>query len=198
MISLRAWVCAAVLVPVTAFANPTTTNDALASFLTRERIINQVTQVSGTITDATKGLAGSVGSATQELAGTVSDVTAELLINAMQLIGVPYRWGGNSPDTGLDCSGLVKLVYDQTLGTALPRTSREQAKATKVIQKAELQPGDLVFFNTRKAKFSHVGIYIGDNQFIHAPRKGTEVRIEQMNTAYWNKRYNGARRVEVN
>lgn len=197
MISLRAWVCAVLLVPVTALANPTT-NDALASFLTRERIINQASQVSGTITDATKGLAGSVGSATQELADTVSDVTAELLINAMQLIGVPYRWGGNSPDTGLDCSGLVKLVYDQTLGTALPRTSREQAKATKVIQKAELQPGDLVFFNTRKAKFSHVGIYIGDNQFIHAPRKGTEVRIEQMNTAYWNKRYNGARRVEVN
>ena len=129
----------------------------------------------------------------QSVAGQASD----LVVNAMGFLGVPYKRGGNSAETGFDCSGFVRAMYKQTVGLLLPRQADQQAAATQVIDKKELQPGDLVFFNTMRRSFSHVGIYVGDGKFIHAPRSGAEVRVEDMGIAYWARRFNGARRVAV-
>jgi len=114
---------------------------------------------------------------------------------ALDLIGIRYKRGGSNPQTGFDCSGFVSHVFKEGLGLYLPRSSREISKAGEVVDKTELQPGDLVFFNTMRRTFSHVGIYLGDNLFVHAPRSGAKVRIEDMRASYWTKRYNGARRV---
>lgn len=118
-----------------------------------------------------------------------------LLLDAMGYIGTPYVRGGNTGASGLDCSGFVKAVFEQAEGINLPRSAAEQAHATLTIDRSDLQKGDLVFFNTLGRAFSHVGIYLGEERFIHAPRPGAQVRIENMNIAYWNKRFNGARRV---
>jgi hypothetical protein len=126
---------------------------------------------------------------------TVSDRTNSLVTTAVGFLGVPYRRGGNSAESGFDCSGLVKALYDQTLGYVLPRRAEEQAAATEKIDQNDLKPGDLVFFNTMRRAFSHVGIYIGDGKFIHAPRTGASVRIESLDGSYWKRRFNGARRV---
>ena len=125
------------------------------------------------------------------------DQASVLIGNALSLIGVPYRMGGNSAETGFDCSGLVRAVYAESWGKILPRRAEEQAAATEKIEKAELKPGDLVFFNTMRRTFSHVGIYMGEGKFIHSPRTGASVRVESMNIAYWQKRFDGARRVEL-
>ena len=125
----------------------------------------------------------------------VVDRTSDLVITAMGFLGVPYRRGGNSAENGFDCSGLVRTIYGQTIGLMLPRRADQQAAATQSIDKKELQPGDLVFFNTMRRAFSHVGIYVGDGKFIHSPRSGSEVRVESMQTAYWARRFDGARRV---
>jgi cell wall-associated NlpC family hydrolase len=117
--------------------------------------------------------------------------------DALNLIGVRYKRGGNSPETGFDCSGFVRHVFREGMGLVLPRTSRELSKTGEVVKKDELQPGDLVFFNTMRRTFSHVGIYLGEGQFIHSPRSGGKVRIEDMRESYWAKRYEGARRVET-
>lgn len=133
-----------------------------------------------------------------QLAGVgdaASQHASQLVMNAMGFLGVPYLYGGNSAETGFDCSGFVRAVYQQSLGKILPRRSHEQAAATRVIERTELKPGDLVFFNTMRRAFSHVGIYVGDGKFIHAPRAGAEVRVEDMRGSYWQKRFNGARRV---
>jgi len=126
---------------------------------------------------------------------TVTLGATELVDSALNLIGVPYRRGGNSAENGLDCSGLVKSVYAQTLGMILPRRADQQAAATQKIDKNELQPGDLVFFNTMRRAFSHVGIYIGEGQFVHAPKPGASVRVDSMAQSYWTRRFDGARRV---
>ncbi len=118
-----------------------------------------------------------------------------LLLDAMGYIGTPYVRGGNTGESGLDCSGFVKAVFEQAEGITLPRSAYEQAHATLEIDRSELQPGDLVFFNTLRRAFSHVGIYLGDDRFIHAPRPGAKVRIESMGLSYWRTRFNGARRV---
>jgi cell wall-associated NlpC family hydrolase len=128
-------------------------------------------------------------------AARVKSRTSELVVTAMGFLGVPYRRGGNSVETGFDCSGFVKAMYQQTLGLMLPRRANEQAAATQKIDRQELQPGDLVFFNTLRRTFSHVGIYIGDNKFIHSPKPGAQVRVEDMGVPYWSKRFDGARRV---
>ncbi len=126
---------------------------------------------------------------------TVADRTSELVLTAMGFLGVPYRRGGNSADTGFDCSGFVRSMYERTVGLVLPRLAKEQAAATQPIDKQELQPGDLVFFNTMKRAFSHVGIYVGEGKFIHSPRPGAQVRVEDMGQSYWSRRFDGARRV---
>lgn len=125
----------------------------------------------------------------------VGERASDLVVNAMGFLGVPYRRGGSTVETGFDCSGFVRAMYEQTVGLLLPRRASEQAAATQIIDKNELKPGDLVFFNTMKRAFSHVGIYVGDNKFIHSPKPGSEVRIEDMRTAYWERRFTGARRV---
>jgi cell wall-associated NlpC family hydrolase len=120
-----------------------------------------------------------------------------LITQAMDLLGVPYRRGGNTEATGFDCSGFVRHLYEKSVGQLLPRRAEEQAKSTEVIERSELKPGDLVFFNTMKRAFSHVGIYVGDGKFIHAPRAGKAVKVDDMRSAYWQKRFNGARRVPL-
>lgn len=120
---------------------------------------------------------------------------SELVVNAMGFLGVPYKRGGNNAETGFDCSGFVRAIYQQSVGHLLPRRAEEQAAATQRIEKNELQPGDLVFFNTLRRTFSHVGIYVGNNRFIHSPKPGAEVRVENMGVSYWQTRFNGARRV---
>ncbi len=119
---------------------------------------------------------------------------SELVVNAMGYLGVPYRRGGTGIQ-GFDCSGFVQAMYENSLGLVLPHNAKAQAAATDKIDKTELQPGDLVFFNTLRRAFSHVGIYVGEGKFIHSPRPGGEVRIEDMRESYWVKRFNGARRV---
>ena len=145
-----------------------------------------------------KGLFGKleqVRATVRDRASEVRNRASELVVNAMGFLGVPYRRGGNNADTGFDCSGFVRAMYEQTVGLVLPRRANEQAAATQTIDKKDLQPGDLVFFNTMKRAFSHVGIYIGENKFIHSPKPGAQVRVEDMGGHYWQARFNGARRV---
>jgi cell wall-associated NlpC family hydrolase len=119
----------------------------------------------------------------------------DVAIYALGLIGVDYRWGGETPESGVDCSGLVRYVFQQVTGVTLPRTSKELSRLGRTVASADLAPGDLVFFNTRRLPFSHVGIYLGDNRFIHAPSTGSEVEISQLSETYWQKHFNGARRI---
>lgn len=125
----------------------------------------------------------------------VENKASEYVISAMAFLGVPYKRGGTNAETGFDCSGFVKAIYEQTAGLILPRRAEQQAAATQKIERGDLQPGDLVFFNTMRRAFSHVGIYVGNGKFIHAPKPGAEVRVEDMGVAYWNRRFDGARRV---
>ena len=120
----------------------------------------------------------------------------EVIINALSLTGIKYKYGGSSPETGFDCSGFVRYVFRNAANLTLPPTARAISQIGKTVKKDELQPGDLVFFNTLKSAFSHVGIYIGDNKFIHAPRTGANVRVESLQQSYWASRFNGAQRLD--
>ena len=143
---------------------------------------------------ADNGLMDRIG----QVRSRISSTTSELVVTAMGFLGVPYRRGGNSAETGgFDCSGFVKAIYEQTVGLVLPRRAEQQAAATQSVDKRDLQPGDLVFFNTMRRAFSHVGIYVGDGKFIHSPKPGAEVRVENMGANYWQRRFDGARRVLV-
>jgi len=123
--------------------------------------------------------------------------TSTITSYAKTLIGTPYKYGGNSPENGFDCSGFVVHVFRQSLGVKLPRTTRKIRYSGKAVQKKHLRSGDLVFFNTLRRKFSHVGIYLGNNRFIHAPSGDGSVRIDNMQASYWQRIYNGARRITV-
>ncbi len=146
---------------------------------------------------ADKGLLTQIDQRIDQVRQNVSSKASELVFNALGFMGMPYKRGGNSTegDGGFDCSGFVRAMYEQTVGLLLPRKSEQQAAATQNIDKNELQPGDLVFFNTLKRAFSHVGIYVGNGKFIHSPKPGAQVRVESMSTAYWDRRFDGARRV---
>ena len=137
-----------------------------------------------------------VGQKVGAVGQNVTTQASDLVVNAMGYLGVPYRRGGTGIQ-GFDCSGFVQAMYENTLGLVLPHNAKAQAAVTEKIDKSELKPGDLVFFNTLRRAFSHVGIYIGDGKFIHSPRSGGEVRIEDMRDSYWVKRFNGARRVNT-
>ena len=125
----------------------------------------------------------------------IKDRAGQLVSKASDFIGTRYKMGGNTVSQGLDCSGLVRLVFKDALNINLPRTAAEISRAGEKIDQSELQPGDLVFYNTLKRGFSHVGIYLGDNKFIHSPSAGGQVRIESMELSYWKKRFSGARRI---
>ena len=127
------------------------------------------------------------------------DTASELVMQAMNFLGVPYRRGGNTVEQGFDCSGFTRYVFENSLGLVLPRRADQQAQVGGLlsVKREELKPGDLVFFNTMRRAFSHVGIYVGEGKFIHAPRSGGEVRVEDMRQAYWAKRFNGARRADL-
>jgi cell wall-associated NlpC family hydrolase len=134
-----------------------------------------------------------------ELVHTMRDKASDLVLAAMNFLGVPYRRGGASAEDGFDCSGFTRHIFELSIGLVLPRRADEQAHAPGLfrVRRDELKPGDLVFFNTLKRTFSHVGIYVGDGKFIHAPRTGATVRVEDMRDAYWAKRFTGARRAPI-
>ncbi|RDK10642.1 C40 family peptidase [Cupriavidus lacunae] len=119
----------------------------------------------------------------------------EVSIQAMSLVGTPYRYGGNTPDSGFDCSGLVRYVVSRAANVNLPRTTEAMGTRGSSLDRSEVASGDLVFFNTTGRANSHVGIYVGQNRFVHAPSSGGTVRLEDMGKPYWASRYNGARRV---
>ena len=161
------------LIAASAQASPGQSGDDMDKFLADKGLLNRLEQVRQ----------------------SVGHRASELVFNAMGFLGVPYRRGGNSAETGFDCSGFVRAMFEQTVGLVLPRRAEQQAAATENIDKKDLQPGDLVFFNTLRRTFSHVGIYVGDGKFIHSPKPGAEVRVENMGVAYWASRFDGARRV---
>lgn len=138
----------------------------------------------------------SLGGSAADSVRQAGEGVQNLVDGALELVGIRYRRGGNSAENGFDCSGFVVHVFREGLGLLLPRTSREISRTGTAVAKAELAPGDLVFFNTRRNAFSHVGIYLGDNLFVHAPRPGQRVRVEDMRARYWTARFNGARRIE--
>ncbi|AOI79012.1 MULTISPECIES: C40 family peptidase [Burkholderia] len=137
----------------------------------------------------------SSGGAKSFLAG-MAGKAGDVVVGALNMIGVRYRWGGNSPDSGLDCSGFVRYVFQDTLGMSLPRRAEEMSRVGEKVSMSNLKPGDLVFFNTMRRTFSHVGIYIGDNKFVHSPSTGSTVRVDDLDSGYWEKRFTGARRIE--
>ena len=117
----------------------------------------------------------------------------ELMLHSMGLIGTPYRWGGSSTATGFDCSGMIQFVYKNALNVSLPRTARDMAAASRKIPDNQLKAGDLVFFNTGgSSQYSHVGLYIGNGEFIHAPSSGKTIKTEKLSSPYYAKHYLGA------
>ncbi len=166
----------------TAAAAPATSNDAVSRFLSERGLLNAVE---------------SGGSS--RLLASVRDTASDLVLSAMNFLGVRYTRGGNSVENGFDCSGFTRHIFEMSVGLVLPRRADEQAKDSSLlsIRKDELKPGDLVFFNTMKRTFSHVGIYVGEGKFIHAPRTGSAVRVEDMRDSYWSKRFTGARRADL-
>jgi cell wall-associated NlpC family hydrolase len=165
-------------------APPASAEEDVGRYMSEKRLVDRLEQARAIMADRMS-----------DGAARVKTRTSELVVNAMGFLGVPYKRGGSSVETGFDCSGFVKAMYEQTLGLMLPRRANEQAAATQKIDKQDLQPGDLVFFNTLRRTFSHVGIYVGDNKFIHSPKPGAQVRVEDMAVPYWAKRFDGARRV---
>jgi len=138
-----------------------------------------------------------IASSAQDQQPAIIPDTHRLAHAALTHLGVKYRYGGKTPRMGFDCSGLVVYAAEQSLGITLPHHAASLARVGTSVKRTELQIGDLVFFNTRGRRFSHMGIYLGDHQFVHAPRTGAVVRIERMNTPYWQQRYNGARRLDT-
>lgn len=185
---MRLILCALSLITSVAFAAPA--EDELERLIKERGLVTQITE------QLSQQINNQLGGPLQSARSTFGGRASELVIQAMGLLGVPYKRGGTSEEKGFDCSGFVRHMFEKSVGLVLPRRAEEQAKVTEEINRSELKPGDLVFFNTMKRTFSHVGIYIGDGKFIHAPRPGKSVRVDDMREAYWQKRFNGARRVQ--
>ncbi len=124
-----------------------------------------------------------------------SDALGTMISYALSLTGTPYKYGGTLPETGFDCSGFVSYVFRQTMGIELPHRAREIKNIGLHIEVSELQPGDLVFYNTMRQASSHVGIYLGNHLFVHSPSRGGSIRVESTSEPYWKRRFNGARRI---
>jgi len=167
--------------PATPGQNATNATDAVSRFLQERGLLPQAT-------------AGS-----SKFLSSVRDTASDLVLSAMNFLGVPYKRGGNSIESGFDCSGFTRHIFEKSVGLVLPHRADEQARLSSLmpIKQDELKPGDLVFFNTMRRTFSHVGIYVGEGKFIHAPRTGSAVRVEDMREAYWAKRFTGARRADL-
>ena len=143
-----------------------------------------------------QGLLDSVATKSSQIITQVRDGTSSLVDSAMNFLGVRYKLGGNTAETGFDCSGFTRYVFENSLGRVLPHRADEQANAPELakVDRKDLKPGDLVFFDTMRRTFSHVGIYLGDGKFIHSPRTGASVRVEDINISYWARHFTGARR----
>jgi len=142
-----------------------------------------------------RSFAASASSTVKNAAATAWETAPGLSAAALDLIGIRYQWGGSTPETGLDCSGLVRYVFQQVTGVTLPRTAKDLSRLGDKVAIADLKPGDLVFFNTRRFAYSHVGIYLGDNRFVHSPRRGREVEVAALDSDFWQQRFDGARRL---
>lgn len=147
------------------------------------------------VTDATGGSLQTSTEPMVEAAAPPPDRLQNLLIHAISMIGVNYKYGGNSAQSGFDCSGFVRHVFAESLALELPRSSYAMGKLGVSVKSEDLQPGDLVFYKTLNRAFSHVGIYLGEGRFVHAPSRGKRVEIVNMSDGYWKKRFNGARRL---
>ena len=165
-------------------APPASAEDDVGRFMAEKRLFDRLEEVRT-----------NVGNRVSDSASHVANRASELVVNAMGYLGVPYRRGGNSAATGFDCSGFVRAMYEQTIGLILPRRAEEQATATQRIERGELQPGDLVFFEAYAYGASHVGIYIGNGRFVHSVDENSGVRITGMSDGYWGVNYLGARRI---
>lgn len=126
-----------------------------------------------------------------------SATAQEIILSALSQTGVKYKYGGNSPEGGFDCSGFVRYVFQQAANLTLPHGARAISQLGQTVTQRELKPGDLVFFNTVRSTFSHVGIYIGNNRFIHSPSAGSAISVTDMGDSYWAKRFTGARRLDA-
>jgi cell wall-associated NlpC family hydrolase len=141
-------------------------------------------------------LCSACASTHQKESASRNDAMNDVAIYALSLADTPYQFGGNSPENGFDCSGFVRYVFQKSLGHPLPRTSQEMSQAGEPLEADQLRPGDLVFFNTQRQPFSHVGIYLGEDRFVHSPSSGKAIAIVNMRENYWQSRYNGARRIQ--
>ncbi|MBN3753413.1 C40 family peptidase [Paraburkholderia sp. Tr-20389] len=175
-----------------AFADEVSSFNQNASFSTSSGS-NSVSSTTQNTQSAASNSESGARSFLSGMAGKAGDV----VVGALNMIGVRYRWGGDTPDSGLDCSGFVRYVFQDTLGMALPRRAEEMSRVGEKVRVSDLKPGDLVFFNTMRRTFSHVGIYIGDNKFVHSPSTGSTIRVDDMDDGYWEKRFTGARRIET-
>lgn len=130
------------------------------------------------------------------LPSTLKATANDVLFQAIGLVGTPYRYGGNSPESGFDCSGLINYVFLHSAGLKLPRTTAELIDIdAPQVDKDRLYPGDLVYFNTLGGRVSHIGIYVGERRFVHAPSSGGTVRMDNIDTPYWRKHYVDAKRI---
>jgi cell wall-associated NlpC family hydrolase len=186
---MRLILCGLVFLTTAALAVPV--EDDLDRLIKERGLVTQMTD------QLTQQISNQLGGPLQSARNAFGGKASELVMQAMGLLGVPYKRGGTSEEKGFDCSGFVRYMYEKSVGLVLPRRAEEQAKVTEEISRSELKPGDLVFFNTLKRTFSPVGIYVGDGKFIHAPRPGKAVRVDDMREAYWQQRFNGARRVQA-
>ena len=177
----RLLLCLGVLLLGPAHAEPPGEDDPIGRYLQERGLVNATATAAATPSPGWQNAA------------------SEMVMTAMTFIDLPYRRGGTSADAGFDCSGFTRHIFQTSLGLLLPRRVDEQASAPGLVKvvREQIEPGDLVFFNTLKRTFSHVGIYVGEGRFIHAPRSGGAVRMERMNVAYWSKRFTGARRAQA-
>jgi len=162
---------------------------ALAATISHPTIAyaDDINDVSGTSSDDSSD-------PTTKVNATSSDAIGNMLLQSVSLMGIAYKWGGNTPDTGMDCSGFVRYVFKKSLGITLPRTAAEMAKVGKKVSPDDLEPGDLIFFNTRRGSNTHIGIYLGNNKFIQSPRTGENIKISEFD-GWWRQHFNGAKRV---
>lgn len=198
MIVLSRWariaLCAGLVALAGCASQPRQTADASNHLLRNSYLLSTQADPLGAWFDSKDKLAISYP---QSSAQNSSPAKKTMANTALKFLGVKYRYGGDRPGEGFDCSGLVAYAAEKSLGLKLPRTASSQAQEGISVDRNELRRGDLVFFNTLGRRFSHVGIYLGNQKFVHAPRSGASIRVESMEIAYWRKRYNGARRLKT-